>query len=81
VFDFRKTSFEVVLYRFSILIPAAYLIFDWDMECNPCSRPRLAVSIITAFVVAAGIFDAMTGLNTYCAEVLPDRRRDAIASK
>lgn len=66
---------------FFILIPTAYLIFGWGMECNPCSRPRLAVPIITAFIVAAGIFDAMAGLNTYCAEVMPSRRRDAIASK
>ena len=51
------------------------------MEYNPCSRPWLAVPIITAFVVAAGILDAMTGLNKFCAEVLPGKRRDAIASK
>lgn len=66
---------------FFILIQAAYLIFGWGMERNLCSRPRLAIPIIAAFVVAANIFDAMTGLNTYCAEVLPNRRRDAIASK
>lgn len=66
---------------FFILIPAAYLGFGWGMECDPCSRARLAVPIVTAFIASAGIFDAMTGLNTYCSEVVPPRRRDIIASK
>lgn len=66
---------------FFILIPTAYLVFGWGMACNPCSHVLLAVPIISAFIIAAGIFDAMTGLNTYCAEVIPSRRRDVIASK
>lgn len=66
---------------FFTLISTAYLVFGWGMACNPCSQARLAVPIISAFIVATGIFDAMTGLNTYCAEVIPRRRRDVIASK
>jgi MFS family permease len=66
---------------FFILMPAGYLAFGWGIECDECSRTRLAVPIITAFVVAAGIFDAMTSLNTYCSEVLPHARRDVIAGK
>lgn len=66
---------------FFILMPAGYLAFGWGIECDECSRVRLAVPIITAFVVAAGVFDAMTSLNTYCSEVLPHARRDVIAGK
>ena len=66
---------------FFILTIVVYLMFGWGMEYNPCSRPWLAAPIITAFVVAAGILDAMTGLNTFCAKVLPGKRGDAIASK
>ena len=52
------------------------------MECDgECPRARLAVQMITTFLAAAGIFDAMTGLNTYCSETMPQRRRDVIASK
>jgi MFS family permease len=66
---------------FFVLIPGAYLGFGWGIECDKCSRERLALPIVTAFIIAAGIFDAMTGLNTYCSELLPQRRRDVIASK
>ncbi|KAE8383720.1 putative MFS transporter [Aspergillus bertholletiae] len=66
---------------FFIVIPAAYLGFGWGIQCDECSRARLAAPIVTAFFVGVGVFDAMTGLNTYCSEALPKARRDVIASK
>ena len=78
---FSEDRLRSGIVSFLILTLAVYLIFGWGMEYNPCSRPWLAVPIITAFVVAAGILDAMTGLNKFCAEVLPGKRGDAIASK
>lgn len=51
------------------------------MECDgECPRATVAVPMMTAFVAAAGIFDEMSGLNTYCSETMP-QRRDVIASK
>ncbi|KAK1145790.1 hypothetical protein N8T08_004031 [Aspergillus melleus] len=66
---------------FFLVIPAAYLGFGWGMKCDDCSRARLAVPIVTALFVGVGVFDAMTGLNTYCSEALPKARRDVISSK
>ncbi|KAK4622138.1 MFS-type transporter ppsE [Fulvia fulva] len=63
---------------FFFVIPAASLIFGWCIEEQVGG---LAIPIVTAFFSAAGLLAALAGLNTYCAEVMPKRRSDAIASK
>ena len=52
---------------FFLIIPAASLIFGWDLESRQPSLGRLAVPIVTAFFVAAGLLAAFASLNTYAA--------------
>ncbi|QIX00409.1 hypothetical protein AMS68_005926 [Peltaster fructicola] len=61
-----------------LIIPAASLIFGWGVDKQVGG---LALPIVTAFFSAAGILSAFAGLNTYCAEVMPLNRQEAIASK
>ncbi|KAF7186995.1 Itaconate transport protein [Pseudocercospora fuligena] len=61
-----------------LVIPAASLIYGWGIEEHVGGLP---LPIVFAFFTAAGILAAFAGLNTYCAEVMPLNRAEAIASK
>lgn len=61
-----------------IVIPAASLIYGW---CIDQQAGNIALPIVFAYFIAAGVLAAFAGLNTYCAEVMPKARQEAIASK
>lgn len=61
-----------------LVIPASSLIYGW---CIDRSAGGLALPIVFAGIIAAGVLAAFAGLNTYCAEVMPHCRQEAIASK
>ncbi|USW51329.1 Putative major facilitator superfamily, MFS transporter superfamily [Septoria linicola] len=61
-----------------MVIPVASLIFGWCVETKLGGLP---VPLVFAFLAAAGMLAAFAGLNTYCAEVMPLQRSEAIASK
>ncbi|KIW00319.1 uncharacterized protein PV09_08206 [Verruconis gallopava] len=61
-----------------ILIPIAYLMFGWGVQYQ---IGGLAWPIVTAFFTSVGILSAFAGVNTYCAEVFPNSRQEAIATK
>ncbi|KAF2189096.1 MFS general substrate transporter [Zopfia rhizophila CBS 207.26] len=69
------------MFSFFILIPAASLIYGWGLECTDCAPGSLALPIITGFFIAAGLLAAFASLNTYSAEVLPQKRTEVIAGK
>lgn len=60
------------------VIPATSLIYGW---CIDQQAGGLAIPIVFAFCIAAGVLTAFAGLNTYCAEMMPHCRQEAISSK
>ncbi|KAF9633492.1 hypothetical protein BFW01_g4386 [Lasiodiplodia theobromae] len=63
---------------FFFVVPAASLIYGW---CLQFEKGGLPLPIVLAFFTAAGLLAAFASLNTYCAEVMPRRRMNVIASK
>ncbi|KAI9168013.1 putative mfs protein [Paramyrothecium foliicola] len=66
------------LIAFFFVIPVASLIYGWGLEYEVGG---LALPIISAFFCGVGVMLAFTSLNTYCAEVMPRKRAQVIASK
>ncbi|PSN60172.1 putative MFS transporter [Corynespora cassiicola Philippines] len=68
---------------FFAVIPVSSLLYGWGLQCNSCSTAKegLALPIVTSFFTAAGLMAAFAGLNTYCAEADPKKRRETIAGK
>ncbi|KAF2152726.1 synaptic vesicle transporter [Myriangium duriaei CBS 260.36] len=60
------------------IVPVSSLIYGWCLEKNVGGLPLAA---IMAFILAAGTLIAFAGLNTYCAEVMPNQRPSVIAGK
>lgn len=61
-----------------LVIPVTSLIYGW---CVDQQAGGLAIPVVFAFFIAAGVLAAFAGLNTYCAEMMPHCRQEAIASK
>lgn len=60
------------------LIPVPVLLFGWCIDQHIGGLP---LAIVTAFFASIGIMGAFAGVNTYCAEVFPQTRQEAIATK
>ena len=61
-----------------VLIPVPMLMFGWCIDQHVGGLP---LAIVTAFFASCGILGAFAGVNTYCAEVMPWSRPEAIATK
>ena len=55
------------MWSFFLIIPAASLVYGWGLEGTSDSFSWLALPVISAFFVAAGLLAAFASLNTYCA--------------
>ncbi|KAH7029107.1 major facilitator superfamily domain-containing protein [Microdochium trichocladiopsis] len=68
---------------FFAIIPLAQLVYGWCLHFNvpQGTTGGLAVALVFAAVQAFGLLFAFASLNTYCAEALPRRRSEVIASK
>ncbi|KAI0599590.1 major facilitator superfamily domain-containing protein [Biscogniauxia sp. FL1348] len=66
------------LISFFFITPVSSLIYGWGLQYRVGG---LALPIVTAFFCGAGLLMAFASVNTYCAEVLPKRRTEVIASK
>lgn len=68
---------------FFVLIPAAQLVYGWCLHFGvPAGLPGgMTVAVIFAMVQAFGLLFAMASLNAFCAEAIPRKRGDVIASK
>ncbi|PLN83451.1 MFS transporter [Aspergillus taichungensis] len=60
------------------LLPVSMLIYGWTLDKKVGG---MAVPIISIFFVSCGIVVAFNGLNTYCAETLPEQRSAVISGK
>ncbi|KAI1486759.1 synaptic vesicle transporter [Biscogniauxia mediterranea] len=63
---------------FFFITPVSSLLYGWGLQYEVGG---LALPIVTAFFCAAGLLMAFASVNAYCAEVLPKRRTEVIASK
>jgi MFS family permease len=61
-----------------IVLPGTSLIYGW---CLDQKVGGLALPTTFAFFIALSVLAAFAGLNTYCAEVMPHKRQEAIATK
>ncbi|KJX99563.1 MFS transporter like protein [Zymoseptoria brevis] len=61
-----------------VIIPVASLLFGWGLDRHVGG---LALPIVAAYFASAALLEAFAGLATYCAEVMPLNRQEAIASK
>lgn len=60
------------------LIPVPMLLFGWCIDQHVGGLP---LACVTAFFASVGVLSAFAGVNTYCAEVFPQNRQEAIATK
>jgi MFS family permease len=60
------------------VLPASSLIYGWCLDQRVGGLP---LAIVFSFIIAGAVLAAFAGLNTYCAEVMPQARQQAIASK
>jgi MFS family permease len=60
------------------LIPVPMLLFGWCIDQHVGGLP---LACVTAFFASVGMLGAFAGVNTYCAEVFPQNRQEAIATK
>ncbi|KAL5043904.1 hypothetical protein BDW71DRAFT_199470 [Aspergillus fruticulosus] len=65
------------VYFFAVL-PASMVLYGW---CLQKQFGGLALPIILAFLIGAGLMGAWNGLNTYSAEIIPSQRAEAVCSK
>ncbi|PNS19854.1 Quinidine resistance protein 1 [Sphaceloma murrayae] len=63
---------------FFLVIPASALVYGWCLQTH---SGGLLVPIVAAFFQAAGLFAALSGVNTYCVEAVPERRMEVVAGK
>ncbi|KAI9367400.1 major facilitator superfamily domain-containing protein [Aspergillus egyptiacus] len=61
-----------------LLLPVSMLLFGW---CLQEEFGGLALPIVLAFLIGAGLMGAWNGLNTYSAEVVPAERSEVVCSK
>ncbi|KAL4998081.1 major facilitator superfamily domain-containing protein [Aspergillus recurvatus] len=66
-----------IVYFFAVL-PVSMVLYGW---CLQKQFGGLALPIILAFLIGAGLMGAWNGLNTYSAEVIPSQRAEAVCSK
>ncbi|KAL3435840.1 major facilitator superfamily domain-containing protein [Aspergillus tetrazonus] len=64
-------------YFFAVL-PISMVLYGWSLQKQ---FGGLALPIILAFLIGAGLMGAWNGLNTYSAEVIPSQRAEAVCSK
>ena len=55
------------MWSFFLVVPAASLAYGWSLDAKDDSVGWLALPIVSAFFVAAGLLAAFASLNTYCA--------------
>ena len=55
------------MWSFFLVVPAASLTYGWSLDAKDDSVAWLALPIVSAFFVAAGLLAAFASLNTYCA--------------
>ena len=55
------------MWSFFLVVPAASMAYGWGLEGKDDSIAWLALPVISAFFVAAGLLAAFASLNTYCA--------------
>jgi MFS family permease len=60
------------------VLPASSLIYGWCLDQRAGGLP---LAVVFSFIIAGSVLAAFAGLNTYCAEVMPHARQQAIASK
>ncbi|KAL2209764.1 putative MFS transporter [Sarocladium strictum] len=60
------------------IMPIGMLIFGWTLQQKVAS---LALLLVSAFWIGAGLMGTFNGLNTYAAEVLPAQRSEVIGAK
>lgn len=61
-----------------LVLPATSLIYGWCLDQKVGGLP---LAIVFSYFIAAAVLAAFAGLNTYCAEVMPHARQEAIATK
>ncbi|OHW97350.1 major facilitator superfamily transporter [Colletotrichum incanum] len=72
--DRLKSSLPAIF----LVLPAGTLIFGWSLQKEVGG---MALPIISSFFQGLGLMWSFSGLNTYSAEALPERRTAVISSK
>ena len=55
------------MWSFFLVVPATSMIYGWSLDTKNDSIAWLALPIISAFFLAAGLLAALASINTYCA--------------